>query len=99
MHQRTASPDLERGYDVTGSEVHEGRMQTARRDELVIGRKARPIYRRKRDQEKQVCSVGDRPTEAKVRSLVARIAGRRETEFPKPIDEAIFQDGEQVIGP
>ena len=30
---------------------------------------------------------GDRPTEAKVRSLVAiaRIAGRRETEFPKPI--------------
>ena len=54
---------------------------------------------RKRDQERQVCSVGDRPTEAKVRSLVAWIAGRRETEFPKPIDKAIFQDGEQVIGP
>jgi hypothetical protein len=54
---------------------------------------------RKRDQEEQVCSVGDRPTEAKVRSLVAWIAGRRETEFPKPIDKAIFQDGEQVIGP
>ena len=54
---------------------------------------------RKRDQEKQVCSVGDRPTKAKVRSLVAWIAGRRETEFPKPIDKAIFQDGEQVIGP
>jgi hypothetical protein len=51
------------------------------------------------DQEKQVCSVGDRPTEAKVRSLVAWIAGRRATEFPKPIDKAIFQDGEQVIGP
>ena len=46
-----------------------------------------------------MCSVGDRPTEAKVRSLVAWIAGRRETEFPKPIDKAIFQDGEQVIGP
>ncbi len=54
---------------------------------------------RKRDQKKQVCSVGDRPTEAKVRSLVAWIAGRREIEFPKPIDKAIFQDGEQVIGP
>jgi hypothetical protein len=49
--------------------------------------------------KKQVCSVGDRPTEAKVRSLVAWIAGRREIEFPKPIDKAIFQDGEQVIGP
>ena len=34
-----------------------------------------------------------------VRSLVAWIAGRREIESPKPIDEAIFQDGEQVIGP
>jgi hypothetical protein len=30
VHQRTASPDSERGYDATGSEVHEGRMQTAR---------------------------------------------------------------------
>src|SRR6266403_6204671 len=49
--------------------------------------------------KKQVCSVGGRPTEAKVRSLVAWIAGRREIEFPKPIDKAIFQDGEQVIGP
>jgi hypothetical protein len=29
------------------------------------------------------------PTEAKVRSLVAWIAGRRGTEFLKPIDEAI----------
>jgi hypothetical protein len=34
--------------------------------------------------------VGDRPTEAKVRSLVAWIAGRRETESLKPIDEVIF---------
>ncbi len=49
--------------------------------------------------KKQVCSVGGRPTEAKVRSLVAWTAGRREIEFPKPIDKAIFQDGEQVIGP
>jgi hypothetical protein len=46
---------------------------------------------RKCDQEKQVCSVGGRPTEAKVRSLVAWIAGRREIEFPKPIDKAIFR--------
>ena len=34
-------------------------------------------------------SVGDRPTEAKVRRLVAWIAGRREIEFLKPIDKAI----------
>ncbi len=54
---------------------------------------------RKRVQERLECSVGDRPTEAKVRSLVAWIAKRRETEFPKPIDKAILKDGEQVIGP
>jgi hypothetical protein len=35
--------------------------------------------------------VGDRPTEARVRSLVARIAERRETEFLKPIDGIIFR--------
>src|SRR5258706_5502776 len=43
------------------------------------------------DQERQVWTVGDRPTEVKVRSLVAWIAGRREIEFPKPIDKAIFR--------
>ena len=37
---RTASLDSERGYDVTGSEVHEGRTQTVRRDELVVDGKA-----------------------------------------------------------
>jgi hypothetical protein len=36
-----------------------------------------------------VFSGGKRPTEAKVRSLVAWIAGRRETEFLKPIDGII----------
>jgi len=46
---------------------------------------------RERVQERLECSVGDRPTEAKVRSLVAWIAKRRETEFPKPIDKAIFR--------
>jgi len=35
--------------------------------------------------------VGNRPTEAKVRSLVAWIAGRRETESLKPIDKVIFR--------
>jgi hypothetical protein len=35
----------------------------------------------------------------KVRNLVAWIAGRREINFLKPIDKAIFKDGEQVIGP
>jgi len=46
---------------------------------------------RKCVQERLECSVGDRPTEAKVRSLVAWIAKRRATEFPKPIDKAIFR--------
>jgi hypothetical protein len=32
---------------------------------------------------------GDKPTEAKVRSLVAWIAGRRVTKFLKPIDDII----------
>ena len=43
--QRTASLDSERGYDAAGSEVHEGRMQTARREELVVDGKARLKYR------------------------------------------------------
>jgi hypothetical protein len=109
VRKRAAFPDSERGKD-EASDEHEGQMQTERRDELVADGKAlsdipalKPYWGkltvRESDQEKQVCSVGDRPTKAKVRSLVAWIAGRRETEFPKPIDKAIFQDGEQVIGP
>ena len=35
----------------------------------------------------------------KSQNLVAWIEGRRETESLKSIDKAIFQDGEQVIGP
>jgi len=42
-------------------------------------------------QQRLACSVGNRPTEARVRSLVAWIAGRRETEFLKPIDGIIFR--------
>jgi len=48
---------------------------------------------------KLVCLVGDNPTKVKSQSLVAWIAGRRETESLKPIDKAIFKDGERVIGP
>ena len=40
-------------------------------------------------QQRLACSVGDKPTEAKVRSLVAWIAGRKETKFLKPIDGII----------
>ena len=45
---------------------------------------------RVRVQQKLACSVGDRPTGAKVRSSVAGIAGGRETELLKPIDKAIL---------
>ena len=41
--------------------------------------------------KKLVCSVGDRPTKVKVRSLEAWIAERREIEFLMPIDKAIFR--------
>src|SRR5215831_1121229 len=110
VHRRTASLDSERGID-DGSEVHEGRRQTVRR-ELNSQSTGRPRLKlpafqpdwrksavRKRVQEKLVCSVGDRPTKVIVRGLVAWIAERREIEFLMPIDKAIFQDGEQVIGP
>jgi hypothetical protein len=43
------------------------------------------------DQERLARSVGDRPTEVKVRSLVAWIAERRGIESLKPIDKAIFR--------
>ena len=35
VYQGTAPLDLERGYGATGSEVHEGRMQAIRREELA----------------------------------------------------------------
>ena len=49
--------------------------------------------------ERLVCSVGESPTEVIVRSLVAWIAERRETETLESIDKAIFKDGERAIGP
>jgi hypothetical protein len=41
-------------------------------------------------QRRLACSVGQKPTEVIVRSLVAWIAGRKETEFLKPIDDVIL---------
>jgi len=41
-------------------------------------------------QRRLACSVGESPTEVIVGSLVAWIAGRKETEFLKPIDKAIL---------
>ena len=35
-------------------------------------------------------SAGDKPAKVRARSLVAWMAGRRETEFLKPIDNVIF---------
>ena len=43
------------------------------------------------DQERLARSVGYKPTEVKVRSLVAWIAERRGIESLKPIDKAIFR--------
>ena len=41
VHISAAPLDLERGYDA-GSDAHEGRMQTARREELAVDGKAPP---------------------------------------------------------
>jgi hypothetical protein len=40
-----------------------------------------------------------KPTGAKVRSPVARMARGRETELWESIDKAILKDGERVVGP
>ena len=45
VHQRTAILDSERGRNVTGSGVHEGRMQTVRREVLAHDGKARLTHR------------------------------------------------------
>jgi hypothetical protein len=49
--------------------------------------------------ERQTCSVGRRPTGVRARHPVAWMAGRRETEALKPIDDAVGRDGERVAGP
>ena len=54
---------------------------------------------RKRVQQKLVCSVGGRPTEVTVRSLVAWIPGRRESRIPEAYRPSHPRDGERVIGP
>jgi hypothetical protein len=41
-------------------------------------------------QVRLACSVGIRPTRVTIRSPVAWMAGRRETEYLKPIDKAIL---------
>jgi hypothetical protein len=62
-------------------------------------RMSREVHVRLCDQKMQVWTVGDRPTEVKVRSLVAWIAGRREIEFPKPITahEAVSRVAEAIV--
>ena len=44
------------------------------------------------------CSVGGRPTEARVRSLVAWMAGWRETKTLKPIGKPIVRVGSESSG-
>lgn len=41
-------------------------------------------------QQRLACSAGASPAKVKVRSLVARMAGRKETESLKPIDNSIY---------
>jgi hypothetical protein len=43
------------------------------------------------ERERLMCSAGGKPTEVKVRNLVAWMEGKRETESLKSIDKAIFR--------
>ena len=49
-------------------------------------------------QPRLVCSTGDSPVRVKVLSPVAWMAGRRETEYLKPIDKAIFWMVSELLG-
>jgi hypothetical protein len=52
----------------------------------------------RKERERLMCSVGGKPTEAKVRNLVAWIGGKRETESLKSIDKAIFRMASKSSG-
>jgi hypothetical protein len=54
---------------------------------------AREAHARLCVQRRLACSAGVSPAGAGARSPVARIAGRRETEFLKPIDKTILGMG------
>ena len=96
-----ATPPAQNGDCAFASGEHEGWMQTRRRDTRTPRGKAlldmpalKPYWGkpavRKCVQRRLARSVGDKPTEATVSSLVAWILGRKETELPKRIDKAIF---------
>jgi hypothetical protein len=52
--------------------------------------KTRIVHVRLCVQQRLACTAGDKPAGARVRSLVAWIAERRETEFLKPIDDRLL---------
>jgi RNA-directed DNA polymerase len=52
--------------------------------------KSRIVHVRLCVQQRLACTAGDKPAGARVRSLVAWIAERRETEFLKPIDDRLL---------
>ncbi len=65
-------------------------------DEKPTGQPSAPVCHRQGNphaglcvQRRLACSAGDSPVGVKARSPVARIAGWRETEILKPIDDAI----------
>ncbi len=59
----------------------------------------REIHVRMCVQVRLVCSAGVSPVRAIIRSPVAWMAGTRETDYLKPIDEAILKGCERVTGP
>jgi hypothetical protein len=60
------------------------------RSQLDGSRMTRECHVRLCVQQRLACSAGNRPVGAKVRSPVAWIAKRRETEFLKPIDDRLL---------
>ena len=60
---------------------------------------SREVHVRLCVQRRLACSAGVSPARVKSQNPVAWMAGRRETEYLKPIDKVIYRDGERVTGP
>jgi len=60
---------------------------------------SREVHVRLCVQLRLVCSAGVSPVRVTSRSPVAWMAGRRETDYLKPIDKTILKGCERVTGP
>src|SRR6266446_9836585 len=64
----------------------------------MVSRMSREVHVRLCVQRRLARSAGDSPAKARARSLVAWMAGRRETNDLKPIDRVIVKDDRESPG-